>query len=52
MLVNLQLILMKVVLGGAFEDLEFDDEEKNFPDHMLLSMKQFKILNKKLNSII
>ncbi|CAI9286378.1 unnamed protein product [Lactuca saligna] len=38
--------------GGTFEDLEFDDEEEYFPDHMLMSMKQFKIMNKKLNSII
>ncbi|CAI9281121.1 unnamed protein product [Lactuca saligna] len=38
--------------GGTFEALEFEDEEENFPDHMLISMKQFKILNKNLNSII
>ncbi|CAI9281897.1 unnamed protein product [Lactuca saligna] len=38
--------------GGTFEDLAFDEEEEDFPDHMLMSMKQFKILNKKLNSII
>ena len=38
--------------GGTFDDLEFDDEEENFLDHMLMSMKQFMILNKKLNSII
>ncbi|CAI9302811.1 unnamed protein product [Lactuca saligna] len=38
--------------GGTFKDLEFDEEEDNFPYHMLMSMKQFKILNKNLNSII
>ncbi|CAI9299849.1 unnamed protein product [Lactuca saligna] len=38
--------------GGTFENLEFDDEETDFPDHMLITMKQFKILNTKLNSII
>ncbi|CAI9285071.1 unnamed protein product [Lactuca saligna] len=38
--------------GGTFEELEFDDEEENFPDHMIMSMKQFKILIKKLNYII
>ncbi|CAI9269877.1 unnamed protein product [Lactuca saligna] len=38
--------------GGTFENLEFDEEETDFPDHMLMTMKQFKILNMKLNSII
>ena len=38
--------------GGTFENLEFDEEETNFPDHMFMTMKQFKILNQKLNSII
>lgn len=38
--------------GGTFDELEFDDEEADFPEHMLMTMKQFKILNKKLNSII
>ncbi|CAI9299159.1 unnamed protein product [Lactuca saligna] len=38
--------------GGTFENLEFDEEETDFPDHMLMTMKQFKILNTKLNSII
>ncbi|CAI9265787.1 unnamed protein product [Lactuca saligna] len=37
--------------GCMFTDLEFDEEEENFPDHMLMSMKQFKIMNKKLNSV-
>lgn len=32
--------------------MEFDEEETDFPDHMLMTMNQFKILNKKLNSII
>ncbi|CAI9261298.1 unnamed protein product [Lactuca saligna] len=38
--------------GGTSEDMAFDEEEEDFPDHMLMSMKQFKILNKKQNSII
>ncbi|CAI9299404.1 unnamed protein product [Lactuca saligna] len=38
--------------GGTFENLEFDEEETDFPDHMLMTMKQFKILNTKLNSIL
>ncbi|CAI9282452.1 unnamed protein product [Lactuca saligna] len=38
--------------GGSFENLEFDEEETGFPYHMLMMMKQFKILNTKLNSII
>lgn len=38
--------------GGTFEALDFDDEDENFLDHMLMSMKQFKILDKKINLII
>ncbi|CAI9299239.1 unnamed protein product [Lactuca saligna] len=38
--------------GGTFDDLAFHEDEEDFPNHMLMSMKQFKILNKKLNSII
>ncbi|CAI9283413.1 unnamed protein product [Lactuca saligna] len=38
--------------GGTFENLEFDDEKADFPDHMLMIMKQFKILNTKLNLIL
>lgn len=38
--------------GGTFEDLEFDPEEEDIPVHMLMSGKQFKILNKNLNTII
>ncbi|CAI9290462.1 unnamed protein product [Lactuca saligna] len=38
--------------GGTFENLEFDEEETDFPDHMLMTMKQLKILNTKLNSIL
>ncbi|CAI9280794.1 unnamed protein product [Lactuca saligna] len=26
--------------GGTFEDLKFDEEEENFPDHMLMTMTQ------------
>ncbi|CAI9262584.1 unnamed protein product [Lactuca saligna] len=37
---------------GTFEALQFDDTEEVFPDHMLMTMKQFKILNSKLNSIL
>ncbi|CAI9284543.1 unnamed protein product [Lactuca saligna] len=36
--------------GGTFEALSFDKAEEDFPDHMLITMKQFKILNSKLNS--
>ncbi|CAI9270220.1 unnamed protein product [Lactuca saligna] len=38
--------------GGTFEELEFHEDEEEFPDHMLMTMKQYKILNQKLNSII
>ncbi|CAI9263591.1 unnamed protein product [Lactuca saligna] len=38
--------------GGTFENLVFDEDEDDFPDHMLMTMKQFKILNTKLKSII
>ncbi|CAI9287135.1 unnamed protein product [Lactuca saligna] len=46
--------------GGTFDDLEFDPEEEDTPNHMLMFGKhvtagfyqQFKILNKKLNSIL
>ncbi|CAI9265512.1 unnamed protein product [Lactuca saligna] len=37
--------------GVTFDALEFNQEE-DIPDHMLMSGKQFRILNKKLNSII
>ncbi|CAI9268433.1 unnamed protein product [Lactuca saligna] len=38
--------------GRTFENLEIDEEETDFPDHMLMKMKQLKILNTKLNSIL
>lgn len=38
--------------GGTFENLVFDEDEADFPDHTLMTMKQSKILNTKLNSII
>ena len=38
--------------GGVFEDIHFDSEEEDIPDHMLMTGKQFKILNHKLNAII
>ncbi|CAI9284827.1 unnamed protein product [Lactuca saligna] len=36
----------------SFGDLQFDPEEEGIPDHMLISRKQFKILNRKLNSLL
>ncbi|CAI9298714.1 unnamed protein product [Lactuca saligna] len=38
--------------GGTFEALHFDTSKEDFPDYMLMTMKQFKILNSKLNSIL
>ncbi|CAI9295061.1 unnamed protein product [Lactuca saligna] len=38
--------------GGTFKNMEFNEDEEEFPDHMLMTMKQYKILNQKLNSII
>ncbi|CAI9261627.1 unnamed protein product [Lactuca saligna] len=38
--------------GGMFKALHFDQAEEDFPSHMLMTMKQFKILNLKLNSIL
>ncbi|CAI9285288.1 unnamed protein product [Lactuca saligna] len=37
---------------GSFADIEFDPNEEDIPDHMLMSGKKFKILNQKLNSLI
>ncbi|CAI9290379.1 unnamed protein product [Lactuca saligna] len=37
---------------GSFAEIEFDPEEENIPNHMLMSGKQFKILNRKLNSLL
>ena len=36
----------------SFGYLQFDPEVENIPDHMLMSGKQFKILNHKLNSLL
>ncbi|CAI9290473.1 unnamed protein product [Lactuca saligna] len=36
---------------GSFDVIEFDPNEEDIPDHMLMSGKQFKILNQKLNSL-
>ena len=36
----------------SFGDLQFDPEQENIPDHMLMSGKQFKILTRKLNSLL
>lgn len=38
--------------GGNFDNLVFDEEDTDFSDHMFITMKQFKILNTKLNTII
>ncbi|CAI9297906.1 unnamed protein product [Lactuca saligna] len=38
--------------GGTFANLEFGHEEESIPDHMLTFGKQFKILDRKLNSIL
>ncbi|CAI9285614.1 unnamed protein product [Lactuca saligna] len=35
-----------------FADITFDPEEENIPNHMLMSRKKFKILNRKLNSLL
>ncbi|CAI9266780.1 unnamed protein product [Lactuca saligna] len=37
---------------GSFASIEFDPNEEDVPDHMLMSGKQFKILNRKLNSLL
>ncbi|CAI9268994.1 unnamed protein product [Lactuca saligna] len=37
---------------GTFVDLEFDLEEENIPDHMLMIGKKFRILNRKINSFL
>ncbi|KAL7607644.1 hypothetical protein Lser_V15G16187 [Lactuca serriola] len=38
--------------GGVLDDISFDSEEEEIPDHMLMTGKQFKILNQKLKTII
>lgn len=35
----------------SFANIQFDPEEENIPDHMLMSSKHFKILNCKLSSL-
>ena len=40
------------VFVGSFADIEFNPEEENIPNNMLISRKQFKILNRKLNSLL
>lgn len=37
---------------GSFADIEFDPEEENITNRMLMSGKQSKILNRKLNSVL
>ncbi|CAI9286819.1 unnamed protein product [Lactuca saligna] len=36
----------------SFVDLQFDYEEENIPDDLIMSGKQFKILNSKINSLL
>lgn len=36
----------------SFADLQFDPDEDNIPDNMIMSGKQFKILNNKLNYLL
>lgn len=36
----------------SFADIQFDPEEENIPDHIHISGKQFKILNRKPNSLL
>ncbi|CAI9301956.1 unnamed protein product [Lactuca saligna] len=36
----------------SFAEIQFHPEEDNIPNHMLMSGKQFKILNNKLNSLL
>ncbi|KAL7609165.1 hypothetical protein Lser_V15G10960 [Lactuca serriola] len=38
--------------GGVLDDIPFDSDEEDIPDHMLMTGKQFKILNQKLETII
>ncbi|KAL7601073.1 hypothetical protein Lser_V15G24877 [Lactuca serriola] len=38
--------------GGILDDIPFDSDEEDIPDHMLMTGKQFKILNQKLKAII
>ncbi|CAI9298381.1 unnamed protein product [Lactuca saligna] len=40
------------VVDGTFGDIHFDPEEEEIPDNMILTGKQFKILNQKLNSLL
>ncbi|KAL7587313.1 hypothetical protein Lser_V15G40383 [Lactuca serriola] len=40
------------VFGGILDDIPFDSDEEDIPDHMLMTGKQFKILNQKLKTII
>ncbi|KAL7602722.1 hypothetical protein Lser_V15G16687 [Lactuca serriola] len=38
--------------GGVLDDISFDSNEEDIPDHMLMTGNQFKILNQKLKAII
>ncbi|CAI9271738.1 unnamed protein product [Lactuca saligna] len=38
--------------AGTSEALQFDNTKEEFPDDILMTMQQFKILNSKLNSIL
>lgn len=37
---------------GSFVEILFNSEEENIPNRMLMSGKQFKILNRKLNCLL
>ncbi|CAI9286970.1 unnamed protein product [Lactuca saligna] len=37
---------------GSFAEIEFDSDKEKIPDHMIMSGKQFKILNRKLNYLL
>ena len=37
---------------GSFVEIQFDLEEKNIPEHILMFGKQFKTLKRKLNSLL
>ncbi|CAI9296860.1 unnamed protein product [Lactuca saligna] len=40
------------IFGGTFGDIQFDPKEEEIPDNLILTGKQFKILNQKLNSLL
>ncbi|CAI9273886.1 unnamed protein product [Lactuca saligna] len=40
------------VFSGTFGDIQFDPEEEEIPENMILTGKQFKIMNQKLNLLL